>query len=99
MCCACLRACLRACLCGSVRAHEAALCPARGVLFFPGDGVGERNWGHRSLPPAPIHNLPPPPVSPFTRPPAAAPSPSLQEVDVGKHNWGNYFLAAYKVGR
>lgn len=22
----------------------------------------------------------------------------LQEVDVGKHNWGNYFLAAYKVG-
>lgn len=20
-----------------------------------------------------------------------------QEVDVGKHNWGNYFLAAYKV--
>ncbi len=21
---------------------------------------------------------------------------ALQEVDVGKHNWGNYFLAAYK---
>ena len=21
----------------------------------------------------------------------------VQEVDVGKHNWGNYFVAAYKV--
>lgn len=23
----------------------------------------------------------------------------VQEVDVGKHNWGNYFVAAYKVSR
>ena len=29
--------------------------------------------------------------------PAPAPAPvPVQEVDVGKHNWGNYFLAAYK---
>lgn len=33
------------------------------------------------------------------QPPATAPhSPPtrMQEVDVGKHNWANYFLAAYK---